>query len=113
MSDITLAPSSSPSQKQRAATLIDSLERCLEENNSCGPNPHALRQVQDIAGELHRMGGPFGEKPGSITGWAELLWSHRKHARWDTVAESGADRIRQFMLHDLFSLRSLNHQMRD
>ena len=113
MTNINFAPSSSLSRKQQAAALIQALQECLERNNSAGPNPEALRQVQDLARELHHMNGPFGEKPGSISGWAELFWSHYKHARWDTVAESGADRIRQFMLHDLSSMRSLNRQMLD
>ncbi len=89
------------------------MEQCLEQNSSCGSNPDALRRMQGLASDLHGFVGPFGEKPGSISGWAEIYWSPRKHNRWDTVAESGADRIRHSMLHDLVSLRSLNYQMQD
>lgn len=113
MLNFHVAPSSSPSRKQQATALIQAMEECLEQNRHSGANPSALRRMQELASELQAFGGPFGEKPGSIAAWAETLWSPRKHSRWNTVVESGADRVRQFMLHDLVSLRSLNDQMQD
>lgn len=105
--------SSPSSRKQQAAAIIQAIEQCLNENDCAGYNPAALRRMQGLIRDLQYVGGPFGEKPGSIEHWSEVFWSQRKHARWDTAFESGADRVRQNIRQDLGSLRSLNRQMQE
>lgn len=101
------------SPKQQALELIQAMERCLDENDFGGRNPLALRRMQDLLWQLRRIDGPFGEKPGSIEHWADVFWSPRKYTRYDTTAESGADRVRQNLRQDLGSLRSLARQIRE
>jgi hypothetical protein len=60
--------------------------------------------MQYVGLQLTRTSGLFEEKVGSLIIWANIHYSPRKHARWDTPYQSGAEAIA------LHALRSGQHQ---
>lgn len=99
------------SAKQQAHTLYEQMERCLEANPYGGSNPNALRQLQTLARNLEWTSTLFLEKASSFVHWAEILYSPRKHAAWNTPRESGAGRIAHFMRCELVSIGDILGRM--
>jgi len=45
------------------------------------------------------------EKIGNAQSWAEILFSARKHARWDSGGRPGHEAVRGFLFNDLERIR--------
>lgn len=89
----------------QADDLYREFENCLLTNPGGGLNLDALRTMKSLGWRLKRFSGALDEKVDSLLGWAEILYSSRKHARWDTHYETGAQKVAHFMRCDLASLR--------
>ena len=90
---------------QPVSALCLELEQCLKANPGGGANAEALRRMRGLGLQLKWISGTFSEKVDSFLGWAEILYSARKHARWNNAYQSGAEAVAHFMRCDLASLR--------
>jgi hypothetical protein len=98
------SPNVPASAKEQAHALYLEMESCFEANLAGGTNPHALNQLQTLALHLKWTSSLFSEKAASFAHWAEVLYSPRKHSRWNTACESGQERVAHFMRCDLASI---------
>jgi hypothetical protein len=96
---------------QQAHNLCRQLEQCLAANPGGRFNPEALRDMRSAGLQLMKTSGLFEEKVGSLLIWANILYSPRKHARWDTPYQSGAEAIAHFMRCDLSSIKTIAWRM--
>jgi hypothetical protein len=98
---------------QQAHALYLELEQCLEGNPGGGSNPEALHKMQSLGLHLKWTSGIFAEKVGSLLGWAAILYSPRKHVRWNSPYQSGAEAVAHHMRCDLASIRIILWRMID
>lgn len=74
-------------------------------------NEEAIHFFNNLAEEM-RSTRHFhaGEKIVSMEGWAEILYSAKKHRDWDQQGVTGVVRIKHFIRCDLHSMRSIERQ---
>jgi hypothetical protein len=89
------------------------MEQCLQANSWGGSNPDALRQMQTLGLHLKWTSSLLGEKAGSLVHWAEILYSPRRHARWTSAYQSGAEAVAHFMRCNLVSIKTIIDRMSD
>jgi hypothetical protein len=94
-------------KSQRNQDAVEEMERVIDEYPGGGSNPEAMRRLKDAAFSMEGLSAYGEEKLGSIEGNATILYSPRRHQRWDASGVSGTDRIRSFILADLMALRRL------
>jgi hypothetical protein len=95
------------STNQHAHNLCLRLEQCLAANPGGGSNPEALLEMRSAGLQLTRTSGLFEEKVSSLLIWADILYSPRKHARWSSPYQSGAEAIAHFIRCDLASIKTI------
>jgi len=110
----------SSSIKQRANAIYLQLAQCLKTNSCGGRNTEALHDMQILCDNLKSISSSFNEnadylreKASALRGWAAILYSPRKHAAWDSPAESGADRVYHLMLCALVSIKAIIDRISD
>jgi hypothetical protein len=92
------------SDQQQCQTLYLQLRQCIDANSSGGSNPDALNRIRAIGLDLKRTYSLFSEKVDSLICWAEILYSPRRHTRWNSSYQSGVEAIAHFMRCDLGSI---------
>lgn len=95
--------------RARASVAGEMLEQLvlLSAGGGTRDAPSLLRFAQTVA-ELRAMPGATGvfrAKMASAGGWAGLLFSDRRHRRYDWPDRTGAARIREFIAEDLAAAR--------
>jgi hypothetical protein len=101
------------SKKHQAESLYLQMEETLEANPCGGSKPDALHRIQNLVLHLKWTSSLFSEKAGSFAIWAEILYSPRKHVRWNTPHQSGATAIAHFMRCNLVSISDILNRMKD
>ena len=88
-----------------ASELLDRLETHVLSTTGGWANEKALSEFNDLARTLMAvLDHPKGRQRLQTIGlWAEILYSARRHHRWDR----GVGQIRQVILDDLVNMRSL------
>ena len=93
------------STKQQAYALHLQIDQFLDSHPGGGANPDSLREIESLGRHLKWTSSHFDEKVDSLLNWADILYSSRKHARWNTRLISGVDQVRGFIRQDLASLK--------
>ncbi len=94
-------------KSQRNQDAVEEMERVIDEYPGGGSNPEALRRIKAAAFSMEGLSAYAAEKLGSIESNAAILYSPRRHQRWDASGVSGTDQMRSFILADLMTLRRL------
>jgi len=105
MHKLTLPLGTSTTSQTRALVQFDLLEARFEENSSGGPYGEILQELRQIGQNLKHLSPITVEKTDSFLSWAEVLYSARKHQRWSSPYQGGAEAVAHFMRVDLISLK--------
>jgi hypothetical protein len=82
---------------KKSMNAIKSIRTCLNDYTCGWKNSEALTVIAKAVGEIQVEAGSHDyvrEKLGSLNGWADKLYSPRKHAPW------GIEMVRHFILCD-------------
>ncbi|MGD1105980.1 MAG: hypothetical protein ABR865_02985 [Terracidiphilus sp.] len=99
--------------KQQAYTLYLQIQQVLDAHPGGGADPDSLHDIESLGRQLKWKSSLFDEKVDSLLIWAGVLYSPRKHARWDAPMISGSDRVRDHILQDLVSIKDIIERMSD
>lgn len=91
---------------QETASALDELDQLLKGNSGGYEDKQLLQDVHRHLDVVRRLPG-CSMKAIELEGWCAILFSPRKHRRYETPGLSGSDRVRGFVLADLSVLRSL------
>ena len=111
MSELLPVPTDHVSPQERAEALCLQLEQCLENHPGGGSDLGALHEMQSLGQQLKWISSLFAEKVGSLLGWADILYSPRKHARWNSSYQSGAEAVAHYMRCNLASIKTIIWRM--
>lgn len=92
-------------QEARGRALLDAMQHVVTDSSYGTVNEDAIKKLGRLSRDLV-VAAPWAtgvhEKVRSALGWAEELYSERRHQKWDP---DGAARVRGFMLSDLAAAR--------
>jgi hypothetical protein len=85
---------------EKVRVLGEAIQKVLQEHPGGQPNVTALGQITALADEArHASGGDayVCEKVSSIKSFSAILYSARKHRKYDEGFPNGSDKVRSFI----------------
>lgn len=102
---------------EKVRELGEAIQKVLEEHPGGQPNDAALRQITALADEARHASGSDGyicEKVSSIKSFSDILYSARKHRKYDEDGlPNGSDKVRSFIFGYAQRLRNWTGTIQD